>query len=196
MLKHRVLFSISFLILCFLACTSNNHIHLSDEMTDHETQLLHEINRIGKKKKAEVSLKNDRTIIAKNIFVSEDSTTFTVADVIENRSFDIDITWYSQNKNKTFTFPNSEIDFIRFDYTALGAFQGLAWGALSGAALGNLYGRYEYAHMPYNEDPPPDRVVRQFYSAIGGAVGGFFGLIYGSSTQSKHFYYFVPSDHE
>ena len=196
MLKKRVLFSISFLILCFLGCTSNNHIRLTDEMTNHETQLLREINRMGTKKKANVAIKNDRMITAKHIFVSKDSTTFTVADVIENRSFDIDISWYSQNKNKTFTFPNSEIDFIRFDYTALGAFQGLALGALCGATLGNLYGRYEYAHMPYNEDPPPDRVVRQFYSAIGGAVGGFFGLIYGSSAQSKHYYYFVPSDHE
>ena len=195
-MKPSIFNSIVFLLLSVLACTSNNHIRLADEMTDHEMQLLHEINRIGKKKKANVSLKNDRTIIAKNVFVSEDSTTFTVANAFENRSFDIDITWYNQNKNKTFTFPNSEIDFIRFDHTALGAFQGLALGALCGAALGNLYGRYEYAHMPYNEDPPPDRVVRRFYSAIGGAVGGFFGLIYGSSAQSKHYYYFVPSDHQ
>ncbi len=195
-MKQKIFSTICVLFLFFLACSFNSHLRTTDEMTDYNTQLIQEVNRLGKKKKARVSLKNGRTIFAQNISVSQDSTTFTVVQTLENRNFDVDINWYTQNQGKSLGFANKEIVYIRFDSAELGAVQGLALGTITGVVLGNMFGRYQYAHLPYDEDPASERVFRAIFSVGGGAIGGVFGLIYGSSAKSKHYYYFLPPQHQ
>jgi hypothetical protein len=169
-------------------CTSNYYLNCKKE-TDYYKRIHREFENSTKNKTGILCETNGQFIIVKNVCASSDSTSFQVSDNYFNKCDSIDISWHQQNINKQFTYSNSQIKYIRFDSRWTGAIEGFLWGTASGLAMGNLVGRYYYAHEPYDEDPAPKEVVVGIFTIMGGIVGLPIGTFMGTIKKNKKYYY-------
>lgn len=156
--------------------------------TTHEEQAHHlfaEVNRLGKKKTAILRLADGRSIMARHLQVTRDSTS-----------------WFNVTDDAFASVATSEIRGIRFRSTGKGAQQGLGLGFLVGSVTGAILGYQAGAEDECKPNPncegffcnacfdvvPPAGQTMVISAALFGFAAGIVGAVIGASVGGQDTY--------